>query len=332
MMILIYRATATRRLLSSLLVAGLVAAAACEGTSNAQRAAKRDYGPDSMGVQPTDIKIVSTHPRSILTENSAAVMSEQQPGVFFTINDSGNDPILFAMDTSGTDRGAWVVRGATDNDWESGSMGPCAPTDSARECVYVGDTGDNMAERRTHAIYRIDEPAAHGQTDSVTAEQLFYRYSDAPHDVEAMYIAPNGDLFLITKRRLHAPSGALRQALVFRVPSEAWNSRDTVTAEIVDSLSIVPGSSPMRSITDASLAPDGRHLAVRTYSQLYVYATDSASGRVVNTVAPSICNIVALGEAQGEGVTWVSSTGRFLFTSEGVTEPIRLANCPMPAR
>jgi len=285
-----------------------------------------------MGVQPTSISVVPSRARRELTENSAAVMSQRQPGVFFTINDSGNDPILFAMDTSGADRGAWRVRGAENVDWESGSMGPCAPNVADKECIYVGDTGDNMAEHATRSIYRVREPDARGETDSIDAERLTYVYADGPHDVEAMYVAPTGDLFLITKRRLTGATGMLRPALVFRLPPGAWGVRDTITAQLVDSLAIVPGSSPLRSITDASLAPDGRHLAVRTYSQLFVFDTDSATGRVNRAQRPSICNIVVLGEAQGEGVTWMSSRGRFLFTSEGQTEPIRLADCPLPAR
>ncbi|MEO6878354.1 MAG: hypothetical protein ABI205_07730, partial [Gemmatimonadaceae bacterium] len=167
----------------------LVVALACDPTSNAQNATKGDFGPDSMGVQPTDISIVPSHARRELSENSAAVMSVRQPGVFFTINDSGNDPILFAMDTTGADRGAWRVRNAVNVDWESGSMGKCDAASISLNCVYVGDTGDNMATHRTRSVYRIHEPTAHGQTDSVSADRLTYVYADGPHDVEAIYVA-----------------------------------------------------------------------------------------------------------------------------------------------
>jgi hypothetical protein len=119
---------------------------------------------------------------------------------------------------------------------------------------------------------------------------------------------------------------------VFLLPRAAWASHDTATAQIVDSLPIVPGSAPLRTITDAALSADGRHLAVRTYSQVYLFSADSLTGRVDHAVGPTVCNVVALGEAQGEGVTWVDTRGRLLLTSEGLTEPIRLANCPLPDR
>jgi hypothetical protein len=94
-------------------------------------------------------------------------------------------------------------------------------------------------------------------------------------------------------------------------------------------LPIVPGSAPLRLITDAALSPDGKHLAVRTYAQVYIFRTTS-TGLVDHRIAPSVCNIVSLGEAQGEGVTWADSRGRLVFTSEGANAPLHLASCPLP--
>jgi hypothetical protein len=327
----------------ALVVASIVTAcdsdAHVERVERAQRvervrvAKTSDAVVDSMGMPPSNVSIVASHARPELTENSAAVMSRAQPGVFFTINDSGNDPILFAMDTLGADRGAWPVRGATNVDWESASMGPCGGAPGAHDdCVYIGDTGDNHARYASRAVYRVREPIATRTGDSLPAERLEYVYSDGPHDVEAMYVAPNGEMVFITKRPLRGVTGALRPALVFRIASNAWAARARTVAQLVDSLPIVPGSSLLRLITDASLAPDGRHVAVRTYSQVYLFASDPLSGSIVHSVAPAVCNITSLGEAQGEGVTWATSAGRLVFTSEGQTEPIRLANCSLPPR
>ena len=116
---------------------------------------------------------------------------------------------------------------------------------------------------------------------------------------------------------------------MFRLPAAAWGAK-SVVAERVDSLPIVPGSAVLRLITDASLSPDARHLAVRTYAQVYVFATDPMTGHVNHAVSPAICNIASLGEQQGEGITWANNDGRMVFTSEGTTVPIHLANCPLP--
>lgn len=287
-------------------------------------------GTDSMGAAPEHLSAVPIRSRD-LPENSAAAMSRTQAGVLFTINDSGNDPVLFALDTTGALRGEWRVRGATNVDWESASVGPCQPGASS-SCVYIGDTGDNEAFHSMRSIYRVNEPAA---TDgriigSLPAERLDYTYPDGPRDVEAMYVAPNGDLFLISKRPSTDAAGHLRKALVYRLAAGRWGGDGPVTAERVDSLDIVPGSAPLRTITDAALSPDGRHLAVRTYMQLYVFATDSVTGRVDHAIAPSVCNLVSVDEAQGEGVTWADNSGRLVLTSEGRDSPLDLVNCPLP--
>jgi len=258
-------------------------------------------------------------------------MSHDQVGVMFTINDSGNDPILFAIDTAGADRGAWTIQKAKNVDWEALAIGPCA-TKSAAECVYIGDVGDNDAHHPSRTIYRLAEPTARDASfsGSAGAEHISFTYPDGPHDVEAMYVAGTGDMFLITKRALPASARRLRPALVFRVPAGAWASKKNLVADLVDSLSIIPGSAPFRTITDASLSPDRRRVAVRTYSQLFVYVADSMTGRINPSMSPAICNLVPLGEAQGEGVTWLAASGRFAFSSEGRGAPLHLANCPVP--
>ena len=173
-------------------------------------------------------------------------------------------------------------------------MGACG-AQQASSCVYIGDTGNNTG-RGAAAIYRVAEPTADGLRGFVQAEVVRYTYPDERHDVEAMYVAPNGDVVLITKRPLPGRSGRLRQALVFRVPASAWGAADRVVAQLTDSLPIVPGSVPFSSITDASLAPDGRHVAVRTYAQVFIFATDSVTGAVNHAVTPTVCDLAPLGE------------------------------------
>ena len=80
---------------------------------------------DSMGPRATAISAVPLHARPALLENSVAVMSRRNPGVFYSMNDSDNEPLVFALDTTGADRGVWRVTNATNIDWESASLGPC---------------------------------------------------------------------------------------------------------------------------------------------------------------------------------------------------------------
>ncbi|HVX41339.1 MAG TPA: hypothetical protein VHB25_17375 [Gemmatimonadaceae bacterium] len=323
---------APRVLATALLAAAAVSSMACSGMDRARRAiADRPYEQtDSMGAPAADVVTIPPHWPADLVENSAAVMSRAQPGIWFTLNDSGNDPLIFAVDTTGADRGVWRIANASNVDWESMALGPCGAGNAGR-CLYVGDTGDNDARHPNRTIYRVPEPraGAPGARGTLRAEILTYRYADGPHDVEAMYVAGDGATYLITKRVLKNANGAPREALVFALPAADWAHSPAVAA-IVDSLPIVPGSAPMRLVTDAALSPNGRLLAVRTYAQAYVFAVDSASGRVQHQVPPAVCNLIGMDEAQGEGVTWVDDR-RLLFTSEGNTAPAHIARCPLPA-
>ena len=327
---------------SLLLAAGFFGStmAACDvpGQERGRTAQRRPYlATDSMGVIPATAVAIRLQARPELVENSAATLSLSQPGVFFTINDSGNDPLLFAFDSAGADRGVWRVAGVRNVDWEAVSAGPCAApaADAARRpCIYIGEVGDNEGERPTRALYKVPEPIAQraGFLGTITPRALVFRYADGPRDVEAMYVAPNGDTFLVTKRQLRDQSRRRRPALVYTLPASAWQSDTVVVATLVDSLPIIPGSAPMRQITDAALSPDGRHLAVRTYAQLYIFATDAMTGRVNNAIRPSVCNIIAFDRWPGEGVAWVGRSGRLLLTSEGRESPLISIECPLSSR
>lgn len=325
-----------RRLMGAVVGAAIVGGCATPDTGQAQR--QRSSTADSMVALPSSVVAIRLQTRPELTENSAATLSPSQPGVFFTINDSGNQPLLFAFDSTGADRGAWRVTGVRNVDWEAASVGPCSIPNpgaaSSSTCVYIGEVGDNDAKRPTHAIYKVQEPAAQGvgYLGAVSPTALVYRYPDRAHDVEAMYVAPNGDTFLITKRQLRDETRRRRPALVFMLPASAWSSNALVVATLIDSLPIVPGSARGRQITDAALSPDGRHLAVRTYTEVYVFVTDSATGRVNATVAPSVCPIGAFERMQGEGVAWFGRSGRLLLTAEGRDSQMHSIDCPTPSR
>jgi hypothetical protein len=309
------------------LIAG--GAMAC-GQGGAQAAREQRWSLDTTGVVPAAVSTIPVRGRPELRENSGVVASLSQPGVIFMINDSGNEPVLFALDTTAIDRGAWRITGARNDDWEAAALGPCA---RPREyCIYIGDVGDNAASRSLRTLYRVHEPraSASGVWDSLVPERLNFRYQDGPHDVEAMYVGSDGTTWLITKRRLRGPTGP-RPALVFAVEASAWSRAEGVAvAALVDSLPVVPGSGVGRLITDAARSPDGRHVAVRTYTEVFTFAADSVTGRLRLSQPPAVCDVAGLDERQGEGITWLRAGGPLLLTSEGNESPLRLVSCPLP--
>jgi hypothetical protein len=114
----------------------MLVTAGCDGAEPQRAGPSLDLGADSMGVVPDAWRIPVRGPRE-LEENSGAAMSVRQPGVWFTINDSEHDPVLYALDTAGRSRGSWRIAGARNRDWESVALGPCGGT-ADEHCLYIG--------------------------------------------------------------------------------------------------------------------------------------------------------------------------------------------------
>ncbi|MGB7211317.1 MAG: hypothetical protein WBC97_01705 [Gemmatimonadales bacterium] len=240
-----------------------------------------------------------------IPESSGVVVSRLQPGVLWTFNDSGNPPDIFATDTAGRARGRWRILGAVDRDWEAMTIGP-GPCRSG-QCLYIGEIGDNESRYAAVALYRLDEPIVTDRDDSIPYRgKLVFRYPDGPHDAESLIVDSTGDAYVVTKPRVRRPE-------VFRIPASAWGRRDTVVAELTDSLDLDPRAGVEMWVTDASLALDGRTVALRTYSYLYLYRLDPGGHLTQMSPAP-LCMLTGLG-AQGEGVAWLGPD-TFVLTSE----------------
>jgi hypothetical protein len=92
-----------------------------------------------------------------IPEASGIVKSRRHAGIFWVHNDSGNPPLLFAIDGEG--RIVRQYRVAVPNiDWED-----IAIDDQGH--LYLGDIGNNMGVLPVRTIYRIDEPDPRSKSD-----------------------------------------------------------------------------------------------------------------------------------------------------------------------
>jgi len=255
---------------------------------------------------PTGIVPLGTFQDTTLSEASAAAASRAQPGVIWTLNDSGNPAWIYAVDSAGHTLGIFRVEGANNFDWETLTLSPCP----AGTCLIIGDTGDNPETRPSVKLYRIPEPRVGGALPgelvaTAAAETLSVRYPSGPHDVEAMYADAAGDLYFVSK-------GRSKGILLFRLPASAWTAGGSAVPAFVDSLPIAPDISIGHWVSDAALSPDGRRVAVRTYSAVFFFAVGTG-GRLTPDQGRE-CFFGML-EPQGEGITWLDDT-RLLLTSE----------------
>ena len=255
-----------------------------------------------------------------LQESSGVAVSRRAPGILWTFNDSGNAPWLFATDTLGTDRGVFEVASAANYDWEAMALAPCGTS----RCIYLADTGDNLQNRSAVRLYRLPEPslgdhAGGERRRTATAQALDVRFPDGARDVEAMFVDPGGNTYLISK-------GFLSPVRLYRVPAEAW-PRGRVVADLLGPLPVDSGSGLGQLVTDAALAPNGRDVAVRTYRDIYFFRLGE-DGRLRQTPDGLACSVAGL-ELQGEGVAWLDDS-TLVLTSErgyGAAGTVSVARC-----
>ena len=249
----------------------------------------------------SSVRRTGTFAHPLLDESSGVAVSRRQPGVLWTMNDSGNDSWIFATDTMGRDHGALAVADARNRDWEAIALGPCG----TKECLYLADTGDNGLGRRTASLYRLPEPTVHARGGrTARAEVLEFRYPKGSPDVEAAFVAPDGAVYLISKGRGSPPR-------LYRLPAKAWEDREVATAESLGKVPIEAGSLANR-VTDAALSPSGNRVAVRTYVAVYLFELTPGGDLVPSGVA---CEAAGL-QLQGEGISWLDDRV-LVLTSEG---------------
>jgi hypothetical protein len=258
-----------------------------------------------------------------IDESSGVAVSRKHPGVLWTHNDSGDGPMLYATNLAGDDLGRYLVPGATNYDWEDIALAPCP--EQPRDCLYLADTGDNNQRRRTVTVYIVAEPgtpprpAANDEPARVTARARAVRveYPDGAHDVEAMWVEPDGSIQLVSKGTL----GPIARYLVPRASLD----HDTATAAFVERLTVVPQRALGRMVTAAALSPSGERVVIRTYTELFFFRRD-ADGRLRED-GPA-CWLSTL-EPQGEGVAFLDDS-TLVLTSEGVlgqAGPIHRVRC-----
>jgi hypothetical protein len=240
-----------------------------------------------------------------LLESSGVVAGARQ-GVFWTHNDSGDGPYLYATDSAGRDLGRLRVRGAMAIDWEDIDAGPCVIAPG--RCLYIGDIGDNRERRAQVVLYRVREPEPPaGAADTLRSveilDSLVVRYPGGPRDAESVVVTPDGWLLLVSKPREGRPR-------------HYWASLDATGAvTLVDGgpLPIAVSLPRGRLVTGGTVSPDGRWVVLRTYVSLHFFrrtdpTTLQATARPEGIPIPYV-------EPQGEGIAF-DRPDRLVLTSE----------------
>lgn len=253
-----------------------------------------------------------------ISESSGVAASRQHAGVYWTLND-GRYGDLYAVDAEGTLLGIVPVD-VPARDWEDLALAPCSGDSSEGDCLWIADTGDNYAERSGAVIYRLPEPDPDGEAGPV--ESFPVRYPDGARDVEAMFVMPDGRLFLISK-------GSTSRPAMYRYPLPL-RPDVAVDLELVHYLDDGQRSLP-RQITGAAASADGSLVVVRTYETLTFmgFGDDGLRSLEDGTV-----NLRTVREAQGEAVAF-GPDGDVVLSSEagplGQRGSMVILRCDLPS-
>lgn len=258
---------------------------------------------------------------SAIIESSGIVASRRNPGIFWTHNDSGDAPILYAFDLKGRNIGRWRVAGAEAFDWEDIAAGP--GPQAGVSYIYIGDIGDNNSRRNEITVYRVPEPSIAADDNSskpgkqhttALAEAIHLKYPDGKHDAETLLIHPmTGDLYIITKE-FKSAAGIYK----LKAPFNISTLNTLVRLSGVSVPNIIGGL-----ITGGDISPDGRRVALCDYLSGYeIVLPDDAKDDFDRIWKQPIVKIELGARKQGEGICYSLDGNSILATSEKRPTPL----------
>lgn len=193
----------------------------------------------------------------VADEASGIATASATPGVYFLVGDESGTDTIVAVNATGKVIADIAVDGMSAGNAEALTSGACGntplPGPAAEICFYVGDIGDNAAQRDSITVYRLAEPALDPPpADPVPADAWDYRYPDGPHNAESMLVDQDGSLVVVTKpeqkgslpHRMYTGSpggGELTFVREFRPPDAERPLRTLFTGNVATDLASDPG-------------------------------------------------------------------------------------------
>ncbi|HEV7681190.1 MAG TPA: hypothetical protein VGO68_03635 [Pyrinomonadaceae bacterium] len=299
----------------------LLAVGACH-VGSSQKKAKSERKQDnhaSYDVYLPPTKLADLEDRAIY-ESSGLVASRTSPGCYWTLNDAGNGPLIYAFDSEGRSRGVWQVTGATSFDWEDLSAGPGPKP--ATNYLYIGDIGDNDGTRSEIVIYRIPEPVIPARSSATTtkqpdatemAEVIRLRYPDGRHDSEALLVHPKtGRIYLVVKEESARPG--IYAADAPKVSGEV------VTLARIGEVDMSGRAGAL--INGGAISPDGLRAALSDYDQGYEFVLPDANAPFDSIWKQPLRTIDLGSRKHGETIAYRLDGKAILATSERLPTPL----------
>ena len=256
-----------------------------------------------------ELKSVGKLNLKLVPECSALWVSPSQPGVFWTLADSGAKSAITPIRVDGTlvpvaksFWGAVTLKGATNVDWE-------AITGDASGNMVVGDVGNNVSRRKELAFYLFKEPKP-GVTEVTEVRKVTFAWPDQTafpdpelaHDCEAMFLL-RGKLYLLTKHRRDTLTD------LWRADIPPLGDRATLTK--------LARFDVGGMVTDACVSPDQKRLAILTYRNVWVFDVPGVGEDFFRAPALHAPISPPTLSWQVEACSWVDNGHLFLGSEQG---------------
>lgn len=266
------------------------------------------YGPPS---------ILTTLKDDSIVESSGIVASRSTQGAYWTHNDSGDGPFLYAFSNSGASLGVFRVTGAQARDWEDIDAGP--GPERGKSYLYIGDIGDNGHDRSHLTVYRVAEPALPSKSTkqqpraTEPAGAIRLQYPDGKHNAETLLVHPtSGAIYIVTKV-------AVANAVVYEA-APPFDTGKVITLKRIGELTVPNVFGGL--ITGGSISPDGRRVVLCDYFQGYELVLPKGAASFNEIWKQRMADFDLGKRKQGEAVSYRLDGKAILATSEGERSPV----------
>lgn len=194
-----------------------------------------------------------------IVESSGLARSRRTDGVFWTHNDSGHGPFIYALNRDGEDLATFEIAGIEARDLEDIASFRMNDT----PYLLLGDVGDNHARRETVSLHLIIEPALREDGEptvgQIEPEQTIrFRYETGPVDCEAVAFDPEErKIYLVGKVLWH-------RARVYELPLPDDDFEGVAVAKPVANV-------PIPLATGMDISADNTRCIVVTYGPAFEF-------------------------------------------------------------
>lgn len=238
-----------------------------------------------------------------IDENSGLIYYND---LFWTLNDSDGDPILFGFNTStGELKQQIEVSNAVNYDWED----LCQNDDY----IFIGDFGNNAGNRKDLKFYRIEKSKINNQSSQeIEAEIIAFQFEDqkdfstqfrkTEFDCEATVCIDN-ELFVFTKDWLNGKTKA------YKIPNKPGQHKAIIVSSFdIDGL-----------VTAAAYSPDNRYLSILGYKDYVPFLWIFKNNEIDLFTEKCIrINMPAIYRAQTEALVFKNNDSLFLSCEQSI--------------